>query len=328
MNVKESILQQFEENRGVFLSGGELAAQLGVSRNAVWKAVRQLEAEGCRFDSVSGKGYRLRDESDVLSVQGIGKYLGAMSARLHLQTYDTITSTNTVLKEMAANGAPELTVLVASEQTAGRGRMNRAFYSPSATGLYLSILLRPQLKATDSLFLTTAAAVAVAQTVEDVSGKATGIKWVNDVFLDGKKICGILTEASFDVESGTPEYAVCGIGINLCDPKDGFPEELQSIAGSVFGCEAPPADARCRMAAGILQRFLEYYDHLTERSFFDEYVRRSVVIGQTVTVLGRGEPRTATALAIDRDCGLHVRYDDGSEEVLSSGEISIRVSGM
>lgn len=325
MTVKEHILEIFENSKGQFLSGGELAAQLGVSRNAVWKAVRQLEAEGYVFDSVSGRGYRLREQGDVLSEQGIRKYLGSTSDLLDLQVYKKITSTNTVLKEMSAEGAPEFTVLVAAEQTAGRGRMNRQFYSPTATGLYLSILLRPKMKAEEALFITTAAAVAVARVVEEISGRQAGIKWVNDVFMDGKKVCGILTEAAFDMESGALEYAVAGIGVNVCDPESGFPDEIKDIAASVFGAQAPPADARNQIAAGILRYFTEYYKNLPAHTFFDDYVSRSVVVGQDIFVLGKGEPRPAKALAIDSNCNLRVRYGDGSEEVLSSGEISVKL---
>ena len=317
MTVREHILEIFESSKGEFLSGGELAARLGVSRNAVWKAVKQLEAEGYVFDSVSGRGYRLHEESDVLSEQGIRQYLGAAGNWPDLRVYKTITSTNTVLKELAAEGAPEFTVLVAAEQTAGRGRMNRPFYSPTATGLYLSILLRPR--------MTTAAAVAVARVVEEVSGRQAGIKWVNDVFVDGKKVCGILTEAAFDMESGALEYAIAGIGVNISDPAGGFPDEIKDIAASVFGTQPPPADARNKIAAGILRYFTEYYKNLPAHTFFADYVSRSVVVGQDIFVLGKGDPRPAKALAIDQNCNLRVRYADGQEKVLSSGEISVRL---
>lgn len=324
MTVKEQILEIFERDRGTVYSGGELAERLGVSRNAVWKAVRQLEAEGWQFDAASGRGYCLREDSDVLSVQGITRCLGGAADGLDIRVYRSITSTNTVLKEMAAEGAPEGTVLVAAEQTAGRGRMNRKFYSPTGTGLYLSVLLRPRMKAQEALFITTAAAVAVARTVEEVAGRETGIKWVNDVFLDRRKICGILTEASFDMESGALEYAVCGIGVNVTPPEGGFPDEIKDVAGAVFTDAAPPTDAKNRIAAGIVRHFMEYYRDLSRRPFFDEYVRRSVVVGQDILVLGRDEPRKARALAIDESCNLRVRYEDGSEGVLASGEVSIR----
>ena len=323
MRVKEEIIKIFENSRGEYFSGEELASRLHVSRSAVWKAVRQLEADGYQFDAASGRGYCLSPDSDVLSKQGIEKALGESVSAFDVKVYRTITSTNTVLKEMAANGVGEGTVLVASEQTAGRGRMNRRFVSPSGTGLYLSILLRPKRHAGEALFITTAAAVAVAQTVEEVSGRHAGVKWVNDVFLNGKKICGILTEASLDMESGGLEYAVCGIGVNVFPPDGGFPDEIKDIAGAVFDVR-PSGDIRNRMAAGILKRFMAYYRSLPEHPFFEEYKRRSVTVGERVTVLGRGEPRSAVALAIDGECRLVVRYDDGSEEALNSGEISVR----
>lgn len=323
MSVKEEILRIFENDPESYYSGQQLAARLGVSRSAVWKAVRQLEAEGYVFSAVSGRGYSLSRSSDVISERGIKKHLGESAGAYDIKVYPTVTSTNTLLKEMAANGAPEGTVIIAAEQTAGKGRMSRRFHSPSGTGLYLSILLRPRMKADEALFITTAAAVAVAQTVEEVSGRHAGIKWVNDVFIDGRKICGILTEASFDMESGGLEYAVCGIGVNIVPPEGGFPDEIKDIAGAVFD-QAPPCDVKNRIAAGIVERFMGFYHSMPAHTFFEEYVKRSVTVGGTVTVYGRGEPRRAEALAIDRECRLVVRYADGGEEALNSGEVSVR----
>ena len=306
MSVKDEMLKILVNDCENSFSGGELASRLGVSRTAVWKAVNQLKEEGYEFDAASGRGYSLVRASDVISKPGIEKYLGKKAEKYTIQVYKTITSTNTVLKEMAADGAAEGTVLVAAEQTAGKGRMARRFVSPSGTGLYLSILLRPKLNAGEALFITTAAAVAVARTVEEVSGRSAGIKWVNDVFMDGRKICG-----------------VCGIGVNIMPPQGGFPDEIKDIAGAVFE-KQPSFDAKNRIAAGIIERFTEYYEKLPEHAFFEEYKNRSVTVGKKITVLGRGEPRDATALAIDEECRLVVRYDDGSECTLNSGEVSIR----
>ena len=324
MAVKDEILKIFEQDKGVFYSGEELASVLGVSRNAVWKAVRLLEADGYKFDAVSGKGYRLTEDSDVLSEFGIRKYLGSYADKFDLKIYKTISSTNTVLKEMAAEGAPEGTILIASEQTAGRGRMNRKFYSPTGTGLYMSILLRPKMNAEESLFITTAAAVATARIIEEVSGQKAGIKWVNDIFVNKKKVCGILTEASFDMESVGLEYAIPGIGINITPPREGFPDEIKDVATAVFDGVVPPQDVKNRIAAGIIKYFTEYYENLPQHAFFDEYVRRSVVVGKDITVIGRGEPRPARALSSDANCNLRVRYEDGTEDTLSSGEVSIK----
>ena len=179
------------------------------------------------------------------------------------------------------------------------------------------------MNARETLFITTAAAVAVARTVEELSGRKAGVKWVNDVFIDGRKICGILTEASFDMESGGLEYAVCGIGVNICQPIGGFPDEIKDIAGAVFD-DPPGGDVKNRMAAGIIEKLMQYYDSFPEHVFFEEYVKRSIVLGKRITVSGRNEPREALALAIDPNCNLKVRYDDGTEEALHSGEVSIR----
>ena len=324
MSVKEDVLKIFEGGRGAYFSGEALAARLGVSRSAVWKAVRQLQDDGYEFDAVSGRGYSMRRDNDIISAEGIRKHLGALSRAYDIRTFKTITSTNTVLKEMAANGAAEGTILVAAEQTAGKGRMSRRFHSPMGTGLYLSILLRPAMNAREALFITTAAAVAVAQTVEEVSDGTAGIKWVNDVFMNGRKICGILTEASFDMESGGLEYAVCGIGVNICPPEGGFPEDIKDTAGAVFS-KPPSGDVKNRVAAGIISRFMGYYERFPGHAFFDEYVKRSVIVGKKIIVTGRGEPREAYALGIDRECHLLVRYDDGTEETLNSGEVSIKI---
>ncbi len=323
MSVREDILEIFEKERGNYLSGEELAVRLNVSRSAVWKAVKQLEEDGYEFDAVSGRGYSLRVSSDVVSKRGIEKFLGENAAKYDIIVYKTVTSTNTVLKEMAAAGAAEGTVVVASGQTAGKGRMSRRFHSPSGSGLYLSILLRPEMNADEALFITTAAAVAVARTVEEISGRSAGIKWVNDVFMDGRKVCGILTEASFDMESGGLEYAICGIGVNVVPPEGGFPDEIRDIAGAVF-FTPPLCEVKNRIAAGIIEKFMAYYGNLASRPFFEEYRKRSVTVGESVTVLGRGEPRKAFALAIDDECRLVVRYEDGREEALSSGEVSVR----
>lgn len=324
MAVKDEILKIFEEGRGAYYSGEELAARLGVSRNAVWKAVKQLETDGYKFNAVSGRGYCMDEQCDVLSEQGIKSQLGSLADSLDLHVYKTISSTNTVLKEMAANGAVEGTILVSSEQTAGRGRMNRKFYSPQGTGLYLSILIRPRMSASESLFITTAAAVAVARAIEEISGRATGIKWVNDVFMDGKKVCGILTEGSLDMESGGLEYAVLGIGINIAPPKGGFPDEIKDIAGAVFEGSTPCINSKNRIAAAVINYFMEYYKNLGQHSFLDEYIKRSIIVGKEIMVLGAAQPRKAKALSIDSECRLHVMYESGEQAVLSSGEVSIR----
>lgn len=323
MTVKERLLPLFRE-RGGYLSGEEAAALLGVSRNAVWKAVSALRSEGYDIEAVTNRGYRLNDEGDVLSAAEIEKYLGLLSDRLKIEVKSTVTSTNALLKEKAASGAVEGTVLVATEQTAGRGRFTRSFFSPADSGVYFSVILRPRLSAENAALITTAAAVAVAEAAEELSGRKTQIKWVNDVLSDGKKLCGILTEAALNLESGELDYAILGIGLNVYEPDGGFPPEIANIAGAIF--KERGTGLRSRLVAMVLERFFKYYDSLSERKFLKAYRERCVVIGRQITVLSGGGSQSALALGVDDSCRLHVKYPDGKEEYLSSGEISVRLS--
>ena len=236
-----------------------------------------------------------------------------------IEIYDSVTSTNTLLKQRGHNQAPHGLVIAAEAQTAGRGRMGRDFYSPDQTGVYFSILLRPSLSPADSLLITTAAAVACAQVLEQMSGKQAGIKWVNDIYMEERKVCGILTEASF--ANGAIDFAVLGIGINLYMPKNGFPEELRNKAGSVF--ETDSADLRAYLIAEILNRFLYMYETIENREFFEEYRQRSILDNMPVHVIKSDCITPATALYIDEQLRLIVRYADGTTEALSSGDVSI-----
>lgn len=318
MTVKERTLNALLAQRGEYLSGGELSRRLSVSRNAVWKAVRSLQEDGYDIDAVTGKGYRL-GAGDVLSEQGIACYL--KTDGLRLQVYPCVTSTNRLVKELGEQGEPEGAVVVAGEQTEGRGRRGRRFCSPPDTGLYMSVLLRPCVDASGSLLITTAAAVAVARAIERLSAQTAQIKWVNDVYCRNKKVCGILTEASLDAESGGLDYAVLGIGINVQPPKDGFPPDVAAVAGAVF--DTAHTDGRCQMAAAVLDEFFAEYTRLEQRGFVAEYRARSLLPGRHITVKLASGDRGATALAVDDECRLSVRFDDGEERTLSSGEVSI-----
>lgn len=242
---------------------------------------------------------------------------------LTLDVRREVSSTNTLLKEMAAAGAAEGSVLIAESQTAGRGRLGRSFYSPDGSGLYLSLLLRPRFDPQHTAMLTTAAAAAAALAIEEVSGKSADIKWVNDIWLDGRKVCGILCEAAFTPE-GAADYVVVGVGVNVSAPEVGFPAELSEIAGAVFAPGEAPEDARSRIAAGFLNHFCRFYRHMDAREYFPEYKKRSFILGREINVLCGGEAIPATALELDEECHLLVRYRDGSEELLSSGEVSVR----
>jgi BirA family biotin operon repressor/biotin-[acetyl-CoA-carboxylase] ligase len=323
MTVQDHLRELLESNKDVFFSGEEIARKLGVSRNAVWKAIKSLQSGGYPIDAVPNKGYCLSSTSDVLSESGIRQYLRGDAQSPRLNVYDSVSSTNIVLRELANDGAPEGTVVVAASQTGGRGRKGRSFYSPQGTGGYVSILLKPDIAAADATLITTTAAVAVCDAVEAVSDRKPEIKWVNDVFIDGKKICGILTEASLSMESGRIEYAVLGTGINVYTPEGGFPKEIQNIAGSVF-CKPQP-DAKNRLIAEYLNSFLPRYHDLGGKATIAEYQRRSFVVGRTITVISGNAETPAKALGVDDRCRLLVEFEDGTQATLSSGEISIRI---
>lgn len=322
MTVKEHILTLLDGNKGGYISGEEIAGRLSVTRSAVWKAIKSLQQDGYSIQAVTNKGYSLSPHTDILSAGAISKYLDTQSQQMRIEVFKTIPSTNEAVKVLASNGEPEGKVILSEEQTAGRGRKGRKFFSPPGTGIYMSILLRPKLSAAESILLTTSAAVAVALAIESVSGKDTQIKWVNDVFMDGKKVCGILTEASMSLENGWLDYAVLGIGINVSLPTGGFPNDLTGIATSVFSEGNPHGDLRNRLVAEVLNHFMGYYEHLTDRMFLSEYRQRIMLLGKPVTVMKDNKQREATAIDIDNDCRLKVRYENGDEEYLSSGEVS------
>lgn len=320
MSVKSEILAILSDANGEYISGETLGSRLYCSRNAVWKAINALKADDCEIEAVTNKGYRLIG-GDVLCADSVMRNL---KLPLDVRVVDCVTSTNDVLKAAAENGAKEGTVIIAKEQSKGKGRLGRSFFSPNS-GIYMSILLRPQLSASDSLMITTCAAVSVCEAIEKVCGKDCGIKWVNDIFLNGLKICGILTEASVDFETGGLQYAVPGIGINVAHPKNDFPAELHGIAGALYDELPKVGDIRARLCAELLNRFFGYYNNLKNRGFMAQYKRRSIIIGKKINVIQNGSKTPATALDIDDDARLLVRYEDGKTAFISTGEVSVRL---
>lgn len=325
MTTKEKLLALLEDSKGTFFSGGEIARTLQVSRAAVWKAVNALREDGYTIDAATNKGYRLSPDSDILSPQGIRRFLKPEYRDLDLTVLPTAPSTNALVREKANQGRPEGCVIVACEQTDGRGRYGRQFFSPIDSGVYLSLLLRPTAYSPQqATCLTAAAAAAMCQAIEAVTGQQPGIKWVNDIFLHGKKVCGILTEAAVGLETGALDYMVLGAGVNLYPPVKGFPEEIQPIAGSVLERSCP--EAKNRLVGEFLNRFWDFYTHPECRTYLEDYRSRSLAIGQNVTVLSAGRAVSAYAYGIDDDFRLLVRYENGDTEALSYGEIRIQLA--
>lgn len=324
MTTKEKLLALLEDSKGTFFSGEEIARTLQVSRAAVWKAVSALREDGYTIDAATNKGYRLSPDSDILSPQGIRRFLKPEYRDLDLTVLPTAPSTNALVREKANQGRPEGCIIIACEQTDGRGRYERQFFSPVDSGVYLSLLLRPTAYSPQqATCLTAAAAAAMCQAIEAVTGQQPGIKWVNDIFLHGKKVCGILTEAAVGLETGTLNYMVLGAGVNLYPPVKGFPEEIQPIAGSVLERSCP--EAKNRLVGEFLNRFWDFYTHPECRAYLEDYRSRSLAIGQNVTVLSAGRAVSAYAYGIDDDFRLLVRYENGDTEALSYGEIRIQL---
>lgn len=322
MQTKDKLLTLLQSRKGEFVSGEEIAEALTLSRTAVWKAANALRTSGYRIEAVRNRGYRLAAGTDILCKSDMEALLGADGDGLTLEVLSCVDSTNSLLREKANAGCPEGYVVLAGQQTGGRGRMGRRFYSPPDTGLYLSLLLRPtHLLPSEAVGITTMAAVAACRAIEEVSHQDAQIKWVNDIYLGGKKVCGILTEASIGLESGSLDYAVVGVGFNVCPPEEGFPEEISWIAGAIL--PRSQEGARNRLAAAFLKHFLAIY-RSGAPGYAEEYRRRSLVIGKPIRVLSPAGQRPAFALDVDSSCRLIVRYDDGTVDALSSSEVSIR----
>ena len=322
--LKDEILALLRDT-GDYVSGQEMSSRLGVTRAAVWKAVETLRQEGYEIDSVTRRGYRLAAVPDRLTQGEVLACLGDSPWRDRVRVLDTVESTNNLCKTLAAQGAPDGTVILADHQTGGRGRMGRSFFSPPGMGVYLSVILRPDTAPQNLLHLTCAFAAAMCDAVERACGLRPEIKWTNDLIHGGRKLSGILTELSIEAESGRVQYAVLGIGVN-CGQKPGdFPPEVADKAGSLSMAVGGPVD-RNRLAAEMIRSSEELSRTLlTEKAcWMEKYRRDCMTIGKDVEVLRFDAMEKGRALDVDENGGLVVRYPDGREETVSSGEVSVR----
>ncbi len=239
---------------------------------------------------------------------------------LRFMLFDCVGSTNLLMKEYSHE--EEGLVIVASQQTDGRGRLgNRRFFSPPGAGLYVSILLKPKSEAGDATMITSMAAVAVCRTIETFIDKRVEIKWVNDIYIDGKKACGILTQGEVNREGGL-NHAILGIGVNLYPPKEGFPEELSDIATTVFDGEEEMTN---RFLAALLNNLFTLYRNSSRTEVAREYRGKNLVINRNITVLLGDKSYNAYVIDIDDSCNLILETEDGERRTLQSGEVSVRV---
>lgn len=319
MAVREKALELLAA--GGTVEGAKLARELGVSRNAVWKVMNSLRQDGYEIEAVTNRGYRLVSAPDRLSEAEIRRWLTGPGAVRELEIHGLLDSTNNRAKALAAAGAVHGTAVIADSQSGGKGRLGRSFFSPEHSGVYMTVILRPDCTPDKAGLLTSLAAVAAARAVEKVSGVDVKIKWVNDLYLNEKKICGILTEGGLGLEAGRLEYAAVGIGINVNRME--FPPELREIATSV-GNETGTSHDRNRLIAEILNELDSLYGDLETGVFLEESRRRSNVIGREVTVIEGGKKYPAKALDIDGQGRLIVETEEG-RTCLNYGEVSLKL---
>lgn len=319
MQVKEQVKEALAQRPGQYFSGSKLAQQLNVSRNAVWKAIQALQKEGIAISSHPRFGYRLSEQADLITREAVQSQLTTRELGQNLLVLDRVDSTNTMVKQLAREGSGHGVTVIADQQTAGRGQNGRAFFSPAGTGLYMTVLLRLPIAVSAAQRLTICAAVATARAIDHLYGTHVQIKWVNDLYLNGKKICGILTEGSLSCEMGCLDYAVLGIGVNVRQTQQQFPEELLPIVTSVeevCGKVVP----RSQLAAEILNQLEPLLPNPTAEEVLEEYRERSFLTGRKVSILQGGQARTAQVLGIDRKGRLVVQEEDGSRQALVSAD--------
>lgn len=321
--TKDEVIAILRKDGG-YVSGAEISQKLGLSRAAVNFAVKALRKDGYDILSSTNKGYFLRGCAERPST---GELLALLpKERLErVVCLDTVDSTNNYLRTLAQNGASAGQAVIANSQSAGRGRLGRSFFSPGDSGLYLSYLLRPETSPEDTSAITARVAVAMCGAIERVCGVRPGIKWVNDLVLGGKKLCGILTEMSLESENAHIQYLITGIGVNVSHRAEDFPEDIRAVASSLFaetGVRVSRAQLACEMLK-VLDLLREEWPN-EKRKYLDAYRKDCVTLGKDVSFTRGGERFTAFAEDIDDDFGLVVRLPDGTRESLSSGEVSVR----
>lgn len=316
------ILELLRRQEG-FLSGEDIGRELSITRAAVWKGIKKLREEGYEIEAVTNRGYRLTNPETMYNKRELEQGLKTKTMGQTIYFYEETDTTNNRARELALEGAPEGTLVVAEKQTAGRGRRGKVWESPLGTGIWMSLVLRPQIAPAEASVLTLLCGLATAEAIEAETGLSAGIKWPNDILVNGKKAVGILTE--MDCEMSEVHFVIPGIGINVNTAS--FPPEIAEIATSLY-LECGKTVSRRRLVHKVLERLEEHYETFLRTGSFaamlEDYRKHCITLGKEVHVLGR-EPFFAEALDITPEGELLVRRaDNGKEEVVFSGEVSIR----
>ena len=316
------ILELLRRQEG-FLSGEDIGRELSITRAAVWKGIKKLREEGYEIEAVTNRGYRLTNPETMYNKRELEQGLKTKTMGQSIYFYEETDTTNNRARELALEGAPEGTLVVAEKQTAGRGRRGKVWESPLGTGIWMSLVLRPQIMPAEASVLTLLCGLATAEAIKAETGLSAGIKWPNDILINGKKAVGILTE--MDCEMSEVHFVIPGIGINVNTAS--FPPEIADIATSLY-LECGKTVSRRRLVHKVLERLEEQYETFLRTGSFtamlEDYRKHCITLGKEVHVLGR-EPFFAEALDITPEGELLVRRaDNGKEEVVFSGEVSIR----
>lgn len=321
-NLRRRILKLLYEENGKYISGEELSQRFQVSRTAIWKHINALKEEGYGIESTHKKGYRLMETSDKLIPEVLERNLDTNEIGKKIIYFHTIGSTNIYAKEIARE-VPHGTVIISEEQTSGRGRLGRDWISPKGEGIWMTIILKPDIPPTEGMKMTQIAAAAVVRAIKKMTHLEVLIKWPNDVVFEGKKVCGILTEMAGELNK--MDYLIVGIGINANNQS--FPQELQAMATSL-ALHMGKAIDRQNLIIHILEEFEKLYlDYIREGNLQKtlEIVRDySAILGRSIYVIKGKEKFKAKVLEINDVGLLKIRHEDGREELLFSGEVSIR----
>lgn len=323
--MKNKILEELKSNSGQAVSGEEISRKLGISRTAVWKHIGRLRSEGYNIESQTNSGYKLLGSPDLLTLNELEPFLDTDFIGRNVVYLDSIDSTNVYAKRRAEEPFKEGTVVIAEEQSEGRGRLGRHWVSPRGKGIWMSIMLKPDIRPADAPKLTIVAAYAVANALLNCCSLEARIKWPNDIIAGGKKLCGILTEMS--AEADEIKYVVIGIGINANLGIEDFGPEVSSIATSI-SIESGRDISRKALVASVLQEFEKVYKDFAEagsiKFLLDEYKNKSAVLGKEIRVISRKEEIIGLAVDISEEGHLVVRSGDGSVREVMSGEVSVR----
>ena len=324
--MRARILKLLRQQSQDYLSGEEISRQLAVSRTAVWKHIRELKNHGYEIEAHPRKGYRLKSRPDLLLPEEIRAGLSTQLLGSQIVHFYDTSSTNNEAKRLAADDAVEGTIVVSEAQTLGRGRLNRGWFSPPGGGVWVSVILRPPFPPQEAPKCTLMAAVATVEAIREVSGLACGIKWPNDILWQGRKLVGILTEMSAEMDA--INFVVLGIGINVSLQESDFPEELRNIGASVsMGAEREVS--RVEVLQKLLERLEHWYQVVKKEGFepvLEAWRLESITLGQPVRVLAGEETYDGVAEELAEDGSLLVRTENGLRRVLA-GDVSLRLQG-